>query len=298
MLQRCVGLNQELNFDYIQELKALKMHQATCGKSDVLANMDEKKLKQRRKELKAAKRKQKEEYKKLKDVEDAGLQELNSISSSIGKLDADIQAALEREKQVNDQRAKEGESGWQAPINDPCYGNLESPTRVTKEGCQRIITAQDEIINTLNERIEKERERHGVDFERRMDEIRLQVIAHSSQMRADMSSECLSNTPGGGEAVDHSKEKNTTSVDGFSEASMKEFHGLELLGDGSVNVQVDNSTVTVSWDDAGVLRVRSKDGTILREVECSDRGQELGSTFADVVHQLRIAKSDSPQKNI
>jgi len=293
MLQACVGLNQELNFDYIQELKVLKMHQATCGETDILVDLDENELRQRRKQLKVEKKKQKEEYKNLKEIEDAGLQELKSLASSIEKQDAEIKAGLEREKKLIEQRAREGQSGWQVPINDPCYGNLKCPIEATREGCQKVITAQEQVISSLKKEIEKERERHGAGFERRIEELRREVIALSSQMRTELALGCLRDSPGGGQDADHPEDgESRAEVEDPSNVLWKEFHGLELLEDGSVQVQVNDSFVTVSREGT-VVKVRSAEGDILKEVECPEEEWKLGTMFADLVNDIRNPKSNS-----
>jgi len=293
MLQACVGLSQELNFDYIQELKVLKMHQAICGETDILVDLDENVLRQRRKQLKVEKKKQKEEYKNLKNIEDAGLQELKSLASSIEKQDAEIKAGLEREKQLIEQRSREGQSGWQVPINDPCYGNLKFPVEATKEGCQKVITAQERVISSLKEELEKEREKHGAGFERRIEELRREVIALSFQMRTELALGCPRETPGGGQNADHlDDEVNRAKVEDSSNALWKELLGLEILEDGSVEVMVNDSFVTVRREGS-MVKVCTAEGDTLKEVNCPEEEWKLGTMFADLVNDIRNPKSNS-----
>lgn len=288
MLQGCAGLNQELNFDYIHELKILKMHQATCGRTDVLANLNDKKLKQRKKELKVAKRKQKEEYKNLKDIEDAGIQELNVLVSSIKEIEDEIQAALARERQLKEQRAREGESGWQIPVGDPRYGNLQNTVRATREECQKVIVAQDQVIASLMERLEKERARHGPLFEKRIEELRAEALSLSSQIRTKRLDD-VGITPGGGKVDDH-EDGTKCRIDTVLKSpanTWKEFHGLELLENGKIKLQVNESFVIITKENDNVVVVRTPDGNLIKQLDWTDEALRFGSTFADLVQDLR-----------
>jgi len=287
MLQGNVGLNRELNYNFVHELKILKMYQAICGRTDVLARLDEKKLKQRKKELKVAKRKQKEKYKNLKQVEDAGIQELNRLASSIKEIEDEIQATLARERQLKDQRAMEGESGWEIPIDDQRYGNLKSPARATREECQKVIVAQDRVIDSLMEQLENERARHDSLFETRIDELHLKAVSATSQIRVGSRSGKAVITPGGGKVDERADVITTVEPVLKSPAeTWKEFHGLELLDDGRIKLKVNDSFVIIAKEDNNVF-VRSPEGKLIKELECSDEAFKFGTTFADLVQDLR-----------
>jgi len=290
MLQGNVGLNRELNYNFVHELKILKMYQTICGRTDVLARLDEKKLKQRKKELKVAKRKQKEKYKNLKQVEDAGIQELSRLASSIKEIEDEIQATLARERQLKDQRAMEGESGWEIPVDDQRYGNLKSPARATREECQKVILAQDRVIASLMEQLENERARHDSMFETRIDELHLKAVSANSQIRAGSRSDEAGITPGGGKVDDV-----MTTVEPVLKSPVeawKEFHGLELLDDGRIKLKVNDSFVIISKEDNNVF-VRSPEGKLIKELECSDEAFKFGTTFADLVQDLRLLGSSA-----
>lgn len=295
MLQGCVGLNRELNYDFVHELKILKMHQATCGRTDVLADVDEKKLKQRKKELKVAKRKQKEEYKNLKEVEDAGIQELNGLASSVKEIEDQIQEALAQDRQFKDQRAKEGESGWQIPVDDPRYGNLKSSLRASREGCSKVIVSQDQVIDSLIERMEKERDRHGPLFEKRIEELRLKAMSLSSQIKMDRHSNEERVTPGGGKVNEQADEMNgiIESVLKAPAEAWKEFHGLELLDDGRIKLKVNESFVIMTEEDDNVVIVRSPEGNLVKQLDLTDEALKYGTTFVDLVKELRNPVSNT-----
>jgi len=284
MLQGNVGLNRELNYNFVHELKILKMYQTICGRTDVLARLDEKKLKQRKKELKVAKRKQKEKYKNLKQVEDAGIQELSRLASSIKEIEDEIQATLARERQLKDQRAMEGESGWEIPVDDQRYGNLKSPARATREECQKVILAQDRVIASLMEQLENERARHDSMFETRIDELHLKAVSANSQIRAGSRSDEAGITPGGGKVDDV-----MTTVEPVLKSPVeawKEFHGLELLDDGRIKLKVNDSFVIIAKEDNNVF-VRTPEGKLIKELEWSDEAIKFGTTFPDLVQDLR-----------
>jgi len=286
-----VGLNRELNYNFVHELKILKMHQAICGRTDLLDGLDEKKLKQRKKELKVAKRKQKEKYKNLKEVEEAGIQELNGLASSIKEIEDEIQAALARERQLKDQRAMEGESGWQIPIDDQRYGNLKNHARATREECQKVIVAQDRVIESLMEQLENERARHGPMFETRIDELNLKAVSLTSQIGLRSRSDEAGITPGGGKVDD--KVDGRTTVEPVLKSPVeiwKELPGLELLDDGRIKLQVKDSFVIIAYEDNNIF-VRSPEGKLLKELESSDEEFKLGTTFAKLVWDLRQRES-------
>jgi len=283
MLQGNVGLNRELNYNFVHELKILKMYQAICGRTDVLARLDEKKLKQRKKELKVAKRKQKEKYKNLKQVEDAGIQELNRLASSIKEIEDEIQATLARERQLKDQRAMEGESGWEIPVDDQRYGNLKNPARATREECQKVIVAQDRVIDSLMEQLENERAKHDSMFETRIDELHSKAVSATLQIRVGSRSDETGITPGGGKVDD------MTTVEPVLKSpaeTWKEFHGLELLDDGRIKLKVNDSFVIIAKEDNNVF-VRSPEGKLIKELEWSDEAFKFGTTFASLVQDLR-----------